>query len=331
MFYRLIKPKWGKKKLRVDGGFTDNPDFVREIRGKDTLEGCFDSDYVEQKNKEGYNAYFFPNHPSTNIYDEGTNYMNGRAIDVFNFVFVDMDLKDEVYADKEEFFAKLKEFPVKPTLVVASGNGVHAYWRISDLTREDYVFTQFSLLNHFQTDESVWTVLQLMRVPGSLNTKDPNNFKQAEIIEELSSGKDYEITKILKHLEPPTEKQVKKVKDHIDKLEGRAIVDLGEDINLDELPEAFLKILHKDEKIYNLFTNPKQYYGDRSGADMSLANHLYTKKINKKDAVAVIANSQKGLSKGEHRFDYAVNTIEKVNIDRTTNHFKTVGQKLKNF
>ena len=57
MFYRLIKPSWGKKKIRLDGGFVDNPDYIKTIKGKDVLEGCFDQEYVEEKNKQGYNVY----------------------------------------------------------------------------------------------------------------------------------------------------------------------------------------------------------------------------------------------------------------------------------
>ena len=52
MFYRLIKPIWGKKKIQKDGESIENPDFVRLIKGPDTLEGCFDSDFVREKNEE---------------------------------------------------------------------------------------------------------------------------------------------------------------------------------------------------------------------------------------------------------------------------------------
>lgn len=329
MFYRLIKPLWGKKKVRdKDGEYVKNPDFVREIRGKDVLEGCFDTDLVKEKNEEGYNVYFFPNHPSENIYENGINYMSGKYVDVFDYVFVDMDLKDGVYKSKGEFLAKVEEFPVKPTMVVNSGNGVHVYWKMNDLQRETYLLLQFGLINYFKTDDSVWTVLQLMRVPASQNTKNPDEYKDVQVLDELSSGQDYKVSDLINYLKIE-EKQQKKIESHIAKLEGRVEVDLGDDINIDELPDKFLKLMYKDDKVYQLFNNPTEYYGDRSGADMALANILYSKNINKKDALAVIANSKKGLSKGLHRFDYAATTVEKVYQDRTKNHFMTVGQKLK--
>ena len=79
--------------------------------------------------------------------------------------------------------------------------------------------------------------------------------------------------------------------------------------------------------LYELFNNP-QSYGDRSSADMKLINQLYNKNISKKDALAVAANTQKALDKGLHRFDYAQATVDKAYVDRTKNHFKTVGEML---
>src|SRR6185436_2856856 len=144
-------------------------------------------------NSKGYNIYFFPNHPSKDVYAGGIKYLNGRNIDVFKFVFVDMDLKDGNYPSKEVFLETIGQFPLKPTMVVDSGNGIHAYWRISDLDRNSYVITQLALLKHFQTDDSVWTVLQLMRVPAYLNTKRHGDYVQAQILEDFSSGASYSI------------------------------------------------------------------------------------------------------------------------------------------
>lgn len=64
IFYRLLKPSWGTKFIERDGDKkVPNPDFVEEIKGKATIEGVFEEDFVEKKNSEGYNIYWFPNHP----------------------------------------------------------------------------------------------------------------------------------------------------------------------------------------------------------------------------------------------------------------------------
>lgn len=329
IFYRLLKPSWGTKFIERDGQKVKNPDFIEEIKGKATLEGVFDESYVEQKNADGYNCYWFPNHPKKDVYSEEKHHINGRDIDVFDYLFIDMDLKDLVYKTKEDFYTIVREFPLKPTMTVDSGNGVHVYWRMKDLTRDQFVYLSKRLIQHFNTDQSIWTVLQLMRLPGSMNTKKHGEPKQTSIVEDISGGGPYKVSQFDKILPEITEKNAQKAQAHLDKLDGKTIVELGSDINADELPDKFLELMHKDEKIYQLFTNPKQSYGDRSGADAALCNILFSKNFNRKESLSVLANTQKALSKGTGRLEYAANTVEFVYGDRTKNKFKTVGEKMK--
>lgn len=325
-FYRLIKPSWAKP---TKDNKEANPDFIKEISGPNVIEGCFNSEDVNRMNKMGYNAYFFPNHPNTNVYTDGVKHLSGRHISVFNFVFVDMDLKDGKYNTIEDFHKKLKDFKILPTMVVDSGHGVHAYWKIDNLTREQYLFTQMSLISYFETDSSIWTVLQLMRVPGSLNTKVHNNFKVASINTELSSNKEYSISDFPFDIYNISEDLATKVRLHCDKLDGKILMDITRDVNLDEIPESFLDLMEKDLKIKELYYDPTKAYGDRSGADMKLTNILFNKNIPKKEALQIIANSQKALSKGPARQEYASSTVDKVYKDRVKNSFKTVGERLR--
>lgn len=330
MFYRCIKPEWAVRTLLKNEEYIPNPKFIKEIPGKDkTIEGCFTPEQVFEFNQMGYNAYFFPNHPSTNVYEAGTRHLSGKMIDTFNYVFVDMDSKDGVYT-VDEFLDTLREFPIKPSLTLKSGHGVHAYWKMANLTREEYIFTQFALLRHFKTDESVWTVLQLMRVPGSQNTKEVDNFRQTEIVEDLSPGNPHnnvscfppEILKLSKE-------DITKAQNHLNKLDGIADVGLEHSVDLDTLPDSFINLMATNDTVRQLFENPIEFYGDRSGADMKLTNILFHKKIPKKEAYIVISNTQKALSKGAYRVEYTQATIDKAYIDRTPNKFKTVGQQLK--
>lgn len=326
MFYRLIKPDWAKQ---LTAKKEPNPDFIQKIDGPDVIEGCLTEDEVSQLNHLGYNAYFFPNHPKTNVYQNGIKHLSGKHIETFNYVFVDMDLKDGIYKSKQDFLKELSNFPIKPTITVESGNGVHAYWRINNLSRDQYVITQMALINKFKTDESVWTVLQLMRVPGSLNTKQHNNFKQTIINEELSSGEYYDLTSFPDNMWLiPEERQVK-AQNHLNKLDGKLQIQLNDEVNIDELPDSFIDLMMENENIYQLFNNPVETYGDRSGADMKLANILFNKQLPKKDALLVLANTNKALSKGPYRNEYAQATIDKAYVDRTKNKFMTVGQRLK--
>lgn len=322
MFYRLIKPLWAQDKIYKDGKWIANPDLVRPIKGPNIIEGCFSDKYVEKKNEQGYNVYWFPNHPSKDVYTEEKKYLNGRDIDVFEFVFVDMDLKDGVYKTKEDFLNKVKEFPLAPTLTVNSGNGVHVYWKIKDLDRAAYCYIQMALINHFNTDESVWTVLQLMRLPGSMNTKKEDEYKAVTLYEDFCSGAEYSVSDFdPEFFESIPKESLEAVQRHLDKLDGKITVSLSEDVNLDELPDKFLELIEKNKKLYNLFHNPVEYYGDRSSADLALANILYRKGFNARETLQVIGNSQKALSKGVYRLEYAQNTVDRAFIDNMDKEF----------
>ncbi|MCG3175438.1 MAG: hypothetical protein MOGMAGMI_00367 [Candidatus Omnitrophica bacterium] len=326
MFFRIIKPEWALREL-VNG--EANPKFVREIKGPSIVEGVFSVDQIKDFNESGFNVYFFPNHPSKNVYEEeGVRFLSGKLIDVFNYVFVDMDLKDGKYSNKEDFYSKLEEFPLKPTFTLDTGNGVHAYWKITDLDRDNYLLTQNALIEYFNTDESVWTVLQLMRWPGSLNTKDINNFKRTQIIDFVSSGNEYSIKDFPQYIyDNLSKKALDKIQNHINKLENKVDITFSHDLNIDEIPDFFLDLLLENSEINNLFHKPKETYGDRSRADLKLANKLFKLGYNKKECLKILCNTQKALEKGLSREAYAITTLEKVYNSQKCK-FKTVTERL---
>lgn len=328
-FYRLIKPDWAKPLLANDEA---NPNFVEEIQGPDVIEGYnYSEDELKQMNGVGYNVYFFPNHPSKDVYSEGIKHLSGKHIDVFDFVFVDMDLKDKVYATKEDFLKKVNEFPLKPTMVVNSGNGVHVYWQIEGLTKESYVITQLALINYFKTDPSVFTVLQLMRLPGYMNTKRHKDYVPAAVIESHSSGEIYTLDRFPQDIYNLPDDVVTRGQNHLAKLDGRLKIDLPFDVNLDELPDKFIEFISnpKNEVPKKLFMDPKGFSGDRSRADMTLTNILFKAGFDKKEALAVIANTQKAISRGPNRNYYANLTVDKVYDEQKNEKYLTVGQKLR--
>jgi len=309
-FFRLIKPSWGNKVVSDN----PNPDFKKTIKGANIFEGSFDKDYLKKKNEAGYSIYFFPNHPSTDVYKEGVKFLKGRDIDVFNFCFVDMDLKDGAYESKEAFLEELKTFELKPTLVVDSGNGVHAYWRISDLNRASYILFQLALIKRFKTDTSVWTVLQLMRLPNYMNTKkyDKKILCQA-FISEGDTKAVYKTSDFPKEvIGLLDEKDKQKAKNHIARLEGKMEEDFEDQTNTGELPAKFVTLMEEREDLSDLFHRPKETVGDRSAADMKLANRLFTVGFDKQEAYSVLLNTKKARSKGPHRKEYASLTISKV-------------------
>lgn len=296
MRYRLIKPNWANQK---------HPSFVEEIPGPDTLEGeNFTPAFLKTKNKEGYNIYYFPNHNSKKPQGK---FLRGEDVDVFNYLFVDMDLKDNVYETKEAFVAELAEFPYTPNFIVDSGHGIHAYWKVSDLDRDSYMEFQLRLITYFKTDESIWTPCQLMRCPGYKNTKVHGEYTDCDQVEcsnEVYKTKDFD--KVLDQLNDISRA---KMAQHIRKLEGIEEVDL-EDVDEDEIPEKFTELLEKSSKARKLFEEDGES-GKRSEKDLALANLLFTHDFSKKDALRVLMNTEKARSKGTYRKTYAAATVEK--------------------
>lgn len=309
MYVRLIKPIWGKPLIRKQ----DNPDFVKQIEGKDIIEGEFTEEALAEYNNAGYNVYFFPN--SFKQKDPNKFFLSGKDITDFNYVFVDMDLKDEIYESKEAFLDALVNFPIKPTTVVDSGNGIHAYWRCENLTRELYMVLQMRLIQEFHTDQSVWTPLQLMRLPGFYNTKKYDDFKLAKyIVDEEGTVSIEDLDRFLPEL---TEVNEKKIQEHLDKLDGIASILDEVDVDLEELPEEFIEILEDSASKYKhlkaLFNDPVSVCGDRSTADFKLANILWKYyNFDYNQLMQVMSNTKKALSRnGNSKVEYAAAIVYK--------------------
>lgn len=278
------------------------------------LEGTFSDDFLEQKNRQGYNVYSFPNYPS----GEGIKYAKGRDIDIFEYVFLDMDLKDKIYSSKENFLEVLAEFSLEhdlmPSMTVDSGHGIHVYWQISDLTRESYGILQFQLIQKFKTDDSVWTVLQILRTPGFLNVKNKDNFKPVVFIDSFSSDKIYTTDQLSAVLPEISDDNLNRLQRHFNKIDG-VEENILEGIEEEDIPEKFFTLMEKSEKARLLFEDPYAFKNDRSSADMALANLLFSNNFSKSEAFSVIKNSEKARSRSDAT-DYAWNTVSKVYSDR---------------
>lgn len=101
----------------------------------------------------------------------GRHYTDYQALTA---LFVDLDFKEHT---EDTVRASLAEFPHAPTLVVASGNGLHAYWRLDtpiDLTMA-YAEAKAALAVFARAfvvaDVAVSEPARILRLPGTLNYK----------------------------------------------------------------------------------------------------------------------------------------------------------------
>ena len=140
------------------------------------------SDYADAMVHKGYDAYFaLANFQS----DEGRTVANAKELNSF---FIDIDCgANKAYADQTEGIEALKKFLAstdftKPTVVVNSGRGLHAYWVLEQpITREEWkpIAERFKALcqeHKFEADPAVTAdVARILRIPETLNFKDPDN------------------------------------------------------------------------------------------------------------------------------------------------------------
>jgi len=257
MRFRLIKPTWGTKTLKNG---KPNPAFKKEVSGPNAYEGNFTDEFLEEQNDLGYNIYFFPNETSLPL--QNGEWMGGKHVTIFNYVYVDMDLKDGVYPTKDAFIERLKEFPLPPSWALDSGNGMHAYWKIKYVERFQFMELQKRLISHFNTDSSIWTALQLMRYPDFNNTKVYGEFKLAECVSGVYSDRVYSYSDFDLVMDPITDEDMRGIKEHDDMLSGRTSLKLDDDDVEDDLPEKFEKLLKSNPHVYNLFYEPAATTGE---------------------------------------------------------------------
>lgn len=294
MVYRLIAPQW----------LIDESPGTRRV-----LEGEFTQERLEELNAQGYNCYFLPNYPSE--YDPSKT-VSGSQIDVFNFAFVDMDLKDGKYSSKEQFSSVVTSSTAPPTYIVDSGGGVHAYWQVTDLDAMSYLKLQRRLLRLFNTDEAVGQIYQLMRVPGTVNTKLKDEPRLCNYLDKTDHI--YTCEELDKALPPLTLEDEEYCKQHYDKTyhpETQTIVS-------DKLPPKFSTLLRNNKEVKEIWSGNVD---DRSKGDYRLGHILFANGFTRDEALSTLINSAKALPRApHHRVSYAENIVDKIwTFEETSN------------
>lgn len=284
MIYRCILANWA-----YDSGLPK------------VVEGALTTERIHELNAVGYNIYFLPNYPSN--YENGTT-VDGSQVDTFNFVFVDMDLKEGKWASKEDFTQAVSQ-GLKPSLVVDSGNGVHVYWEASDLDAMSFLRLQRRLTRAYKTDEAVSKIYQLMRVPGTVNVKLQGAPKQCTVLD--SSDAYYTCEELDAALPPITKEDEAYCVAHYNKTHN--IHDKSTKLD-DKLPLKFATLLSENKEVKEIWAGGVD---DRSKSDYRLGHIMFASGFTKAEATSVLVNSAKALNRSPvHRVGYATGIIDKI-------------------
>ena len=144
----------------------------------ETIENL--SDLADALVHEQRNAYF----ALASFADDDEGRTNANALDLRSF-FVDIDCGlGKPYADQTEGLTALKKFTKdasfpRPTVVVNSGRGIHAYWALEQqILKTEWkplaeAFKALCAQHKFMADPAVTAdVSRILRVPETLNFKD---------------------------------------------------------------------------------------------------------------------------------------------------------------
>lgn len=286
---RLIAPEW----------------LMNEKPSKQkVLEGVFSNKQLRKYNNEGYNVYYLPNAPSK--YEPGKT-IDGSDVDTFGWVFVDCDLKDGVYADKDAFIEAVAASGLPPCKIVDSGHGIHAYWHITNLDANSYLRFQRRLTRKFNTDEAVGKIFQLMRLPGFRNTKVYSEVHEDQplcILIYESNLPGYTAEELDKLLPPITLEDEEYCQRHYNKTYNLNQSETQVD---EKIPDKFGDLLRENSEVKELWINNSD---DRSKNDFRLASLLLAKGFTKEEAMSVLINCAKALTRAPiHRISYAKNIV----------------------
>ena len=147
----------------------------RNIRGRwfdDDTEGA--TDWAVAENVQGKGVYWTVNHVAENY-----NIKPGKKdISAARFLHVDIDPpKGGGPFDKIQTHAELLALPVPPSLIIDSGGGLQAFWRIAGPTNLEEVEATNSSIAAQLGGDCCHSIDHLMRLPGTVNY--PNAKKRA--------------------------------------------------------------------------------------------------------------------------------------------------------
>lgn len=285
-YARLIAPPWLCKKHN---------------KARMVKEGLFSKSEIKKYNAEGYNVYYCPN--SAADYQSGT--LDGTTINVWDWVFVDFDLKSNKYDSKESFIEAIADSDILPTKVIDSGNGVHVYWKVSDLDAISFLRLGRRLCRLFQTDEAVQKIFQLMRLPGTSNTKDVVLWKNCSTLYETDLT--YTCEELDKFLPPITPEDEEYCQEHY----ARTYNVERKNINInDSLPPKFGKLLKENNEVKEIWQSSSD---DRSRDDYRLGHLMLANGFTKEEATSVLVNTPKAITRAPaHRLGYAESIVDKI-------------------
>ena len=235
-------------------------------------------------------------------------------------IWADLDFK-RFESGREEAEERLRRFPFEPSILVSSGGGWHAYWKLDHPQKPDE--DSIRVLKYFTEvlagDPAATHHAQLLRVPGTLNSK----YERTRVaIDPQSSWKTYSFEELLCFVPKGV-------------CPGGSSNDRNVGTNavypepLLTIPEKFHRLLEEDQRVRGTWDGkrPDLWDSSRSGYDFSMTGMLVNRGYADSEILAVLREMPSG--KGEEgSIAYFMYGINKVRRERESNRQLAKGWKI---
>jgi hypothetical protein len=122
-------------------------------------------------------------------------------VEASSWLWAEVDFKDHPALDREEILRRVQAVPYRPTLIVASGHGLHIYWGLNEPVdaapgngQAEFERALRMACVYVSGDPSATEASRLLRIPGTHNTKNGESAK-VKIIEENANS--YEVSDLV--------------------------------------------------------------------------------------------------------------------------------------
>jgi hypothetical protein len=151
-------------------------------------------EYAAEMSQAGHEIHFGPAVRRENL---GSKRSDRTNVLWTKCLWVDVDSPDKTLSAEEKlkkaaefkdnFIEALKAYGLEPSFVVCSGHGFHIYFVLKRVHMDPSVWApiQIALITLAKGDQQAKDAGRLLRVPGTINWKDPSNPKSVEIVYEL--------------------------------------------------------------------------------------------------------------------------------------------------
>jgi hypothetical protein len=246
--------------------------------------------------------------------------------------WADLDLKSEAHtkplpATIAEAISIIPEC-MPPTVVIATGNGAHAWW----LFKEPYIFddaedrkdtaalvTRWQTLLRLRASQRGWAfdrlsdLARVLRIPGTANLKDPNNPKPVTL--HTAADRRYNLSDFEEYLDdaaiPDPEAEEKATREWAERFADKALVI---DINACIPQEMLDGWMARDLRFKNTWLRQRHDLKDQSqsGYDMALAAFGAQAGLTEQQIVNLIVHNRSLYARGQRtRLEYFQRTIAK--------------------